>query len=88
MGTKANYIFSHIEVIDNKNKTEELNALLLNRPFILLENITKTHCLWLKFIDSNQVWRSHTAIQNIDDSKINQFILKTRSEIFHIQKFK
>ena len=85
---KTLYQLNHLEVLDNPNRYQELLALFSTRPFTLADSPVKQRCLWLYFEEPEKsLWRSPTSIINIEQIP-EGYIIKTRTEIYHIYKYK
>ena len=85
---KTLYQLNHLEVLDNPNRYQELLALFSTRPFTFADSPVKQHCLWLYFEEPEKsLWRSPTSIINIEQIP-EGYIIKTRTEIYHIYKYK
>lgn len=87
MSTKTNYILFKLEIPDNLKEQLRLCEEFKSRTFILLDKPEKQRCLWIKFTDTEEIWRSQTTIMNIDEIP-EGLILKTRGEIYYIHKCK
>ena len=87
MGVKANYILFKLEILDNLKEQLRLCEEFKSRTFSLLDKPEKQRCLWIKFDDTEEIWRSQTSIINIEEIP-EGLIVKTRGEIYHIHKCK
>ena len=87
MSAKTQYIMFSVEVPDKPIKTESILKIFENNPFNLLIKPEKQRCLWVRFTNDNVIWRSETAITNIET--ISEGLkIKTRGEIYYIHKCK
>ena len=76
-----------VEVPYKPVKAESILKIFENNPFNLLSKPEKQHCLWVRFINDNVIWRSETAITSIET--ISEGLkIKTRGEIYYIHKCK
>ena len=87
MGSKINYILVKLEIPDNLKEQIRLCDEFKDRIFVLQNKPEKQRCLWTKFNDTDEIWRSQTSITNIDEVP-EGFIIKTRGEVYHIHKCK
>ena len=87
MRNKINYILFKLEIPDNLKEQIRLCDWFKSRAFVLQNKLEKQRCLWIKFNDTDEIWRSQTSIINIDEIP-EGFIIKTRGEVYHIHKCK